>query len=117
MIFLGVLAIGGISACADGSAPDNTATNVRDRADAALTSGDQSNTPGDLKITEEIRKAITADKDLSVNAQNVKVITANGIVTLRGPVKSSKEKSGIGARAEVVAGVTRVDNQIDIVSN
>lgn len=116
MVFAGGLAVGGISACTEGSSADNTATNVRDRSDAALTSGDQGTTPGDIKITQEIRKAITADKDLSTNAHNVKIITDNGIVTLRGPVKSAQEKSSIGAKAETAAGVTRVDNQIDIAS-
>lgn len=98
----------------EGYAADNSGKNVRDRANAALTASDQSNTPADIAITQNIRQAVVADKDLSTNAHNVKIITANGIVTLRGPVKDAEEKANIGAKAQQVAGVTRVDNQIEI---
>jgi len=61
-------------------------------------SGNQSNTQSDLNITQEIRKAVMADKGLSTNAQNVKIITANGVVTLRGSAKSAEEKINVGAK-------------------
>lgn len=93
---------------------DNSGKNVRDRADQALTSGDQSNSPADVAITTEIRKAVVADDNLSVNAQNIKIITVNGVVTLRGPVKNAAEKETIAAKAQKVVGVTRVDNQIEL---
>lgn len=96
---------------------DNSGKNVRDRKDGAPTSGDQSNTKSDVAITQEIRKAVVADKSLSTNAHNVKIITANGIVTLRGPVKSAEEKATIEAKAKQAAGVSRVDNQLEIASN
>lgn len=96
---------------------DNSGKNVRDRKDAAPTPGDQSNAKSDVAITQEIRKAVVADKNLSTNAHNVKIITANGVVTLRGPVKSAAEKDTIGAKAKQAAGVTRVDNQLEIATN
>ena len=96
---------------------DNSGKNVRDRKDATPTSGDQSNTKSDVTITQEIRKAVVADKSLSTNAHNVKIITAGGVVTLRGPVKSAAEKETIGAKAKSAAGVTRVDNQLEIATN
>ena len=117
MVFVGGLAVWIPSARADGYPADNSGKNVRDRQDAAVTAGDQSNTQSDLNITQEIRKAVIADKELSMNAHNVKIITANGVVTLRGPVKSSAEKTNIGAKAEHAAGVKRVDNQIEIASD
>jgi osmotically-inducible protein OsmY len=95
---------------------DNSGKNVRDRQDSTLTSGDQSNAKSDLAITQAIRKAVTADKGLSTNAHNVKIITTNGVVTLRGPVKSAEEKGTIGAKAKQVAGVKSVDNQLEIAS-
>lgn len=97
-------------------APDNSGKNVRDRNPAAVTAGDQSNDKSDLTITQQIRKAVMADKALSTNAQNVKIITAEGVVTLRGPVKSADEKASIAEKAKQVAGVTRVDNQLEIAS-
>ena len=97
-------------------APDNSGRNVRDRDDQTKTPGDQSENEADRTITQNIRQALTADDSLSTNAKNVKIITNDGTVTLRGPVKSEKEKTEIEAKAKQVAGVKRVDNQIEVAS-
>ena len=96
--------------------PDNSGRNVRDRDGQTKTPGDQSENEADRTITQNIRQAITADDSLSTNAKNVKIITSDGTVTLRGPVKSEKEKTDIEAKAKQVAGVKRVDNQIEVAS-
>jgi hyperosmotically inducible periplasmic protein len=96
--------------------PDNTGRNVRDRSGDTKTPGDQSENEADRTITQNIRQAITGDDSLSTNAKNVKIITNDGTVTLRGPVKSEKEKTEIEAKAKQVAGVKRVDNQLEVVS-
>ena len=96
---------------------DNTGRNVRDRDGDTLTSGDQSENKADLKVTQEIRKAVVADDSLSTNAQNVKIITTNGVVTLRGPVESDEEKAKIAAMAEKVVGVGKVQNQLEVAAN
>jgi hyperosmotically inducible periplasmic protein len=95
---------------------DNSGKNVRDRQNSTMTPGDQSNAKSDVAITQAIRKAVMADKGLSTNAHNVKIITTNGAVTLRGPVKSAAEKTTIGAKAEQAVGVKSVDNQLEIAS-
>jgi osmotically-inducible protein OsmY len=97
-------------------APDNTARNAADRNEAAKTAGDQSENEQDRQITAEVRKAVTSDDSLSTEAKNVKIITNDGTVTLRGPVKSAKEKSDIEAKAKQVAGVKNVDNQLEVAS-
>jgi hyperosmotically inducible protein len=94
--------------------PDNSGRNVRDRNDQTKTAGDQSENEADRTISQNIRQAITADDSLSTNGKNVKIITTDGTVTLRGPVKSEKEKSTIGAKAQQIAGVKNVDNQLEI---
>jgi hyperosmotically inducible protein len=96
--------------------PDNTGRNVRDRSGDTKTPGDQSENEADRTITQNIRQAITADDSLSTNAKNVKIITNDGTVTLRGPVKSEKEKTEIEAKAKQVAGVKKVDNQLEVAS-
>jgi osmotically-inducible protein OsmY len=96
-------------------APDNTKRNERDRNGAALTPLDQSNNEADLKITQQIRKSVMADGSLSFTAKNVKIITQNGHVTLRGPVKTEQERSAIEAAARQVAGATAIDNQIEVI--
>jgi osmotically-inducible protein OsmY len=94
-------------------APDNTGRNVRDRGDT-VTSGDQSETKADIAVTQKIRQAVVADDSLSTNAHNVKIITANGAVTLRGPVKNDDERKKIAAMAEQVAGVGKVQNHLEV---
>jgi hypothetical protein len=95
--------------------PDNTGCNVRDRGGDTVTPGDQSNTKTDLHLTQQIRKAIIADKSLSTNAKNIKIITANGRVTLRGPVNTPQEKATIEATAQHIAGAHNVESQMEIV--
>ena len=95
-------------------AVDNTAKNARDKSNETLTSGDQSNSPEDIKITAAIRRAIVADKSLTMTAKNVKIITADGKVTLRGPVKTDAEKMEIAKLATKEAGQATVDNQLEV---
>jgi hyperosmotically inducible protein len=94
--------------------PDNTATNERDRSGETKTSGDQSNSSADLKTTQTIRQALMKDGELSTTAKNIKVITANGQVTLRGPVKTAQEKAKIDQLAKSAAGGVQIDNQLDV---
>ena len=93
---------------------DNTGRNQRDRDAKTLTPMDQAENEADRTITQQIRKAVVADDSLSTNAKNIKIITVNGVVTLRGPVKSEQEKTKVASAAQKVAGVTKVDNQIEI---
>jgi hyperosmotically inducible periplasmic protein len=97
-----------------GTQPDNTNVNERDRNAAALTPTDQRENQTDLKITQQIRQNVMDDSKLSFTAKNVKIITAGGKVTLRGPVKTAEERSAIEAAARKVAGVSQVDNQIEV---
>ena len=94
--------------------PDNTATNERDRSGETKTSGDQSNSSADLKTTQAIRQALMKDGELSMTAKNIKIITANGHVTLRGPVKTAQEKAKIDRLARSAAGGAQIDDQLDV---
>ncbi len=125
VLFAAALAIGGCDQSAQGTqrsdsakvadAPaDNTKKNDRDRSGEALTPGDQGTSEADRTLTQNIRKAVVKSDALSMTGKNVKIITVDGIVTLRGPVKSEQEKADIGALAQSVQGVTRVDNLLEI---
>ena len=96
------------------SALENTEINVRDKENTTLTPEDQKETESDIKITADIRQAIIKNKSLSVNAQNVKIITRNGVVTLRGPVETKKESKKLRKIAKHTPGVLKVDNQLEI---
>ena len=96
---------------------DNTGQNVRDRGDHTTTPMDQGGSEGDRTITAEIRKQITDNDALSMNAKNVKVITQGGVVTLRGPVKTATEKTTVAGIARKAAGVKRVDDQLEVERN
>jgi hyperosmotically inducible protein len=93
---------------------DNTEKNQRDRSGETKTSGDQSNNPEDVKITAAIRSAVVKDDSLSTTAKNVKIITADGTVTLRGPVQSEAEKAKIAELAQSAAGNAKIDNQLEV---
>ena len=98
----------------DKTKPDNTAINERDRSDETKTSGDQSNSSAGLNTTQAIRQALMKDGKLSTTAKNIKIITANGHVTLRGPVKTAQEKAKIDQLAKLAAGGAQIDNQLDV---
>ena len=126
-IALAVLVTIGLAGCADRAGPpmeadaqppadvdvDNTGVNVRDRDAATKTPIDQNEDPKDVNITAEIRSRVV-DADLSLNAENVKIITQKGHVTLRGPVKSQEERDKIMDIATDVAGTGHVENQLEV---
>jgi sporulation protein YlmC with PRC-barrel domain len=93
---------------------DNTRLNVRDRDSRTLTPMDQGNSQADVDTTAQIRKEIMADAGMTTNAKNVKIITRNGHVTLRGPVNTADEKNRIAAIADRIASAGNVDNQLDV---
>jgi len=93
---------------------DNTALNQRDRSGDTATSGDQSNNSADIKITQAIRQALVKDGELSSTAKNIKVITANGQVTLRGPVNNAQEKAKVDQIARSAAGGAQIVDQLDV---
>jgi len=98
----------------DKTKPDNTAINERDCSRETQTSGDQSNSSADLKTTQAIRQALMKDSDLSTTAKNIKIITNNAQVTLRGPVKNAQEKAKIDQLARSAAGGAKIDDLLDV---
>jgi sporulation protein YlmC with PRC-barrel domain len=93
---------------------DNTRLNVRDRDSRTLTPLDQGNSQADVDTTAQIRKEIIADSGMTTNAKNVKIITLNGHVTLRGPVNTADEKGRIAEIADRIASAGNVDNQLEV---
>ena len=100
------------SAEAQQPSPDNTKVNKRDQQPNQKTADQQKNNASDLETTRQIRKAITADDSLSTDAHNVKIITVDGKVTLKGPVRTTAEKAAVFAKAVEIAGAKNVTNQI-----
>jgi len=95
-------------------ATDNTESNAVDERVQALTPGDQLENEADLGITQRARKQVMDGEDLSTSAKNVKIITRDGIVTLRGPVASDSEKAAVLRLVQSVEGVRSVDDQMTI---
>ena len=95
-------------------AADNTKTNVRDRSANEPTADQQKDNRSDRDITQQIRRSIMKDKSLSAYAHNIKIVTQNGRVTLKGPVRSEVEKRAIEAKAAEVAGENRVSSELSI---
>lgn len=93
---------------------DDTKKNVRDRDPASVTPLDQKNNETDLTITQKIRQDVVSADGFSMDARNVKIVTADGVVTLRGPVESDRERSRIVEMARKVEGVKRVDDRLEV---
>ena len=117
LLAIALLNVLSLSASASGDKkgnPDNTAINERDRSGETQTSGDQSNSSSDLKTTQAIRQALMKDGELSMTAKNIKIVTINGQVTLRGPVKTAQEKSKIDQLAKSAASGAKIENQLEV---
>ncbi len=98
----------------DPPAADNTERNERDRAVSALTPMDQGESEADRTITQRARQRVVEQDGLSLNGKNVKIITQDGVVTLRGPVDSQREKLSIVQNVSSIEGVRRVNDQLEI---
>lgn len=113
MLNVGTLNLGRAGVRQDSTPPgDNTKANK----DAGKTADQQKENKNDREITRQIRKAVIADKALSTYAHNVKIITTDGKVTLRGPVRTEEEKASIESRAKEIAGVNGVANELTVVA-
>ncbi len=114
LLCLSTLALSAFAEDNSTPAANNSGRNERDRSGDAKTSGDQSNSSADIKMTAAIRRAVMGDDSLSMTAKNVKIITADGVVTLRGPVKTAAEKAAIAKHAMTAASGAKIDNQIEV---
>jgi osmotically-inducible protein OsmY len=79
-----------------------------------MTADQQSNAKSDVELTRRIRRAVVKDHSLSMLAHNVKIVSANGSVTLRGPVKTEEEKTAVASKAQAIAGAGNVNNQLEV---
>ena len=93
---------------------DNTKANAGDRAQGAVTADQQKENPTDRALTQKIRQALVHDKTLSTYAHNVKIVSQDGHVTLKGPVRSDEEVKSVEAAATKVAGAGHVSNELTV---
>ncbi len=96
------------NAPADHSAQNKQAENKN------LDAQSQGNSKADVELTRKIRQAVVKDDSLSMNAHNIKIITMDGNVTLKGPVKSIEERKKIESLARKVAGKAPVKSDLEI---
>ena len=114
LLFSAVAAVSCFGQAAD-TKPDNTKMNKRDRNAGAVTADQQKMNAPDQELTRKIRRSIMADKSLSSYAHNIKIVSQDGAVTLKGPVKSDDEKKTVIAKAVAVAGsADKVTDQISV---
>jgi len=95
-------------------APDNTGINMRDRSPSEPTADQGGNQKSDREIMKSIRKSVVADKSLSTYGHNIKIISANGKVTLKGPVRSNEESQDIQDKATQIVGADNVTNELAV---
>jgi len=111
-LFFGAWAIAGAQDAPPGA--DNTRVNQRDRNTSEPTADQQKNARSDREMTRKIRRALAQDKSLSTDGRNVKIITQNGMVTLKGPVRSEDEKKTVETKATEFAGENNVTSNLDV---
>lgn len=114
MVPVAVLAVCGFGAVGSMAAaqqsPDNSGVNKGQH----VTADSQHTGAGDREMTAKIRRSIVGDKTLSTYGHNVKIITKDGAVTLKGPVHSDAEKQNIESKAAAVAGQDKVTDQLTV---
>jgi hyperosmotically inducible protein len=113
----GILAAGALASAQDppqAPPPDNTKVNERDKKASEPTADQQHNDQTDKEITQRIRRSVMKDKALSTYAHNVKIISQDGNVTLKGPVRSEAEKRTIEAKAAEVVGPDKVTSELAV---
>jgi hypothetical protein len=89
----------------------------REERSGEATADQQGNNPADRRVAQLIRQALVADKTLSIFAQNVKVISRGGVVTLKGFVKSGSEKDAVEEKARAIAGAEQVRSELSTERN
>ena len=104
----------GLSAQTQPTQPDNTKANQKDRNKSEKTADQASNAQTDRDTMQKIRKSIVDDNSLSTYAHNVKIVSKNGKVTLKGPVRSEEEKHTVEQKATEVAGAGNVTTELTI---
>ena len=116
LFFSGAMMVSGaaLPATSQQTAPDNTRANKGDAQKGATTADQQKMNPTDRELTRKIRASIMDDKSLSTYAHNIKIVTQDGKVTLKGPVRTEQEKADVEAKAAAVAGATNVTSKIQI---
>ena len=91
--------------------PDNSKVNKNNKP----TADQQKETPADRELAAKIRKSDVADKSLSTYAHNAKIIVQNGVVTLKGPVRSEAERQAVLAKAKDAAPAsTTIHNEMTV---
>ena len=113
-LFLGASLVAGAVQQDQQPAPDNSKSNQGDASKGAVTAEQQKMDPADRNTSKQIRSAIFRDKSLSTYAHNIKIITQDGKVTLKGPVRTEEEKAGLAAKAAAVVGAENVTNQLEV---
>lgn len=82
--------------------------------DSSRTADQQKSNKSDLELAQQIRRSVFSDKVLSTAAHNVKIISRDGTVTLRGNVNSPEEKKAIEDKAIEVAGTGKVTSELTV---
>ena len=115
LLLLGGLGWGQEYPSADNPPADNTKTNQRDQNKSEPTADQQKENAADRQLAQQIRKALMKDKSLSTYAHNVKVISQNCVVTLKGPVRSEEEKKAIESKAmDIVGSGGKVNDEMSV---
>lgn len=97
-----------------GTKTDNTKMNEKTHRNDEVTSQDQGSSPEDVQLTQHIRQDVLKQNSFSTSAKNVKIVSMNGNVVLKGPVKTMAEKQKIESIAKQYMTGGKLYNEITI---
>jgi osmotically-inducible protein OsmY len=83
-------------------------------APRAAIQAQQSQTTPDSELAAKIRKALEDDQALAAYVPTIKIVVSDGLVSLKGSVKSDADKKAIGAKADAIAGEKNVMNNLQV---
>jgi osmotically-inducible protein OsmY len=116
LLFIGLPAVSLVLAqdSSQSPAPDNTKVNQGDQNKSNATADRQLENKSDREVAQQIRQAVMNDKSLSTYGHNVKIISQNGVVTLKGPVRTDDERRAIEKIAAAIVGQDKVTSQLEV---
>jgi len=93
---------------------ENNAQASPPHSPTAASADEQAQSTKDRELARKVRRAVVSDKSLSTYAHNIKIIAQNGVITLRGAVRSDNEKRAIAAKATEIAGANNVKDEMTV---
>jgi len=111
-VFLAGIALIGTLGCDSGQRTNTISPTTSPSVTSALPAMSEA----DRVLAQKVQATLRQDAAVASAAQNVQIHAMNGEITLQGSVSTQQEKAALESKAQQVAGVSRVNNQLTVAS-